>query len=106
MRPKQRSWLAPPRSRFAQAYPSPLESIDIGAGVVDSDYRGEIRVLFINNGSEPYHINCHDRIAQLIFEKFEPLTHLIGMTNQNETVEEEHEPDLERGEGGFGSTGV
>ena len=82
------------------------KSIDIGAGVVDSDYRGEIRVLFINNGSEPYHINCHDRIAQLIFEKFEPLTHLIGMTNENETVEEEHDPDLERGEGGFGSTGV
>ena len=42
------------------------KSIDIGAGVVDSDYRGEIRVLFINNGLEPYHINCHDRIAQLM----------------------------------------
>ena len=79
-------------------------SIDVGAGVVDPDYRGEIRVLLINNGNETYSVKEHDRIAQLIFEKFEPDT-LLECHMSNNSIMYEEAGDLERGEGGFGSTG-
>ncbi|XP_010129383.1 PREDICTED: deoxyuridine 5'-triphosphate nucleotidohydrolase-like, partial [Buceros rhinoceros silvestris] len=39
-------------------------SIDVGAGVLDPDYRGEIKVLLINNGEVPFAYNKGDRIAQ------------------------------------------
>ena len=45
------------------------KSIDIGAGVIDSDYRGEVKVLIINNGRNIFHVKPGDRIAQLIIEK-------------------------------------
>jgi len=80
------------------------QSIDIGAGVVDPDYRGEIRVLIINNGDETYCVKEHDRIAQLIFEKFEPDT-ILECSLPDNTLLIEEEGDLERGDGGFGSTG-
>jgi len=72
-----------------------LRGIDIGAGVVDSSYRGEIKVLMINNSGEDYYVNKFDRIAQLIIEKCEnyPVS-LCTELNQSE-----------RGNGGFGSTG-
>ena len=43
--------------------------IDIGAGVIDTDYRGEVGVVLFNFGSEDFVVNMGDRIAQLIFEK-------------------------------------
>ena len=43
--------------------------IDVGAGVIDSDYRGEIGVVLFNFGSENFVVNMGDTIAQLIFEK-------------------------------------
>ena len=43
--------------------------IDIGAGVVDIDYRGIIKVVMFNHDSDDYHVNVGDRIAQLIFER-------------------------------------
>ena len=43
--------------------------VDIGAGVIDSDYRGELGVILFNFGDEDFTINMGDRIAQLIFEK-------------------------------------
>jgi len=64
-------------------------------GTIDSDYRGEIKVLLINHGTEPYHISNGDRIAQMVFAKRE----------QAVFVEVEQLPDSERGSGGFGSTG-
>lgn len=73
-------------------------SIDIGAGVIDFDYRGEVFVCFINNhSSDAYNIKVGDRIAQLIPTR----------TERFETIQEvgEH-TKTERGTGGFGSTGV
>ena len=52
-----------PRSGIA------LKFIDIGAGVIDSDYRGEIGVILFNFGDEDFMVNMGDKIAQLIFEK-------------------------------------
>lgn len=71
------------------------KKIDVGAGVVDSDYRGEVKVLLLHNGRDVEHIKKGDRIAQLILEK-------IGFS-EIEVVEEL--PDTVRGDGGFGSTG-
>jgi dUTP pyrophosphatase len=46
------------------------KGIDVLAGVIDSDYRGEIIVALINLGQEPVQINVGDKIAQMIFEKY------------------------------------
>jgi dUTP pyrophosphatase len=67
-----------------------------GTGTIDSDYRGEIKVPMINWGSEDFVINCGDRIAQMVVARYERVAW--------ETVEEL--PESERGEGGFGHTGV
>jgi len=64
-------------------------------GTIDPDYRGEIRLLVVNLGTEPYTINRGDRIAQMVVARFAK-------------VEWESVPELEetpRGEGGFGHTG-
>ena len=72
-------------------------NIDVGAGVVDYDYRGEIFVCFINNSIDTaYSIKAGDRIAQMILTRIER----FGDVN----LVESHE-DTKRGEGGFGSTG-
>lgn len=67
-----------------------------GIGTIDSDYRGEIKVILINLGDKEFVINSGDRIAQMVFIKHEQA--------QFELVEELNE--TERGEGGFGHTGV
>lgn len=67
-----------------------------GIGTIDSDYRGEIKVILINLGDKDFTINNGDRIAQMIFIKHEQADF--------ELVEELQ--DTERGEGGFGHTGV
>ena len=64
-------------------------------GTIDSDYRGEIKVIIYNHGSEDFIVNNKDRIAQMI------LTPIMKME-----LEETNElPETVRGEGGFGSTG-
>ena len=64
-------------------------------GTIDSDYRGEIKVILFNHGNKNFKINNNDRIAQMI------LTPVIKMD-----LEETNElPDSIRGSGGFGSTG-
>ena len=64
-------------------------------GTIDSDYRGEIKVILFNHGNKSFKINNNDRIAQMI------LTPVIKMD-----LEETNElPDSIRGAGGFGSTG-
>ena len=65
-------------------------------GTIDPDYRGEIGVILINHGSEPFTVNPGDRIAQMLFAKFE----------RGELLEVEHLEESARGEGGFGHTGV
>ena len=64
-------------------------------GTIDSDYRGEIKVIIFNHGDKNFVINNGDRIAQMI------LTPVIKM----EFEESEDLPETLRGEGGFGSTG-
>ena len=69
--------------------------IDVGARVVDSDYRGEIGVILFNFGNQDFIVNMGDRIAQLIFEKIN--TPVIKETNDLEGIRP--------GEKGYGSTG-
>ncbi|MGN6802709.1 MAG: dUTP diphosphatase [Ginsengibacter sp.] len=64
-------------------------------GTVDSDYRGEIKIILINLSSEPHTINSGDRIAQMIVEKVE----------KAKLIEVEKLETTGRGEGGFGHTG-
>ena len=66
-----------------------------GVGIVDTDYRGEICVPLINQGSEPFTVTDGMRIAQLI-------TVPVYLP---ETAEADELPDTARGAGGFGSTG-
>ena len=64
-------------------------------GTIDSDYRGEIKVILYNHGDNNFLINNKDRIAQMI------LTPVIKMSlEETDTL-----PETVRGEGGFGSTG-
>jgi len=67
-----------------------------GIGTIDSDYRGEIKVILINLGNEDFTINSGDRIAQMVFIKHE----------QAEFELTEELQDTERGAGGFGHTGI
>ena len=64
-------------------------------GTIDSDYRGEIKIILFNHGNHEFIINNNDRVAQMIF------TPVIKM-NLEET---DNLPDSIRGKGGFGSTG-
>ena len=64
-------------------------------GTIDSDYRGEIKIILFNHGKEDFLINNKDRVAQMI------LTPVIKM----EFEETDNLPDTIRGKGGFGSTG-
>ena len=64
-------------------------------GTIDSDYRGEIKIILFNHGSEEFKINNKDRIAQMI------LTPILKI----DLEETDSLPDTVRGKGGFGSTG-
>lgn len=79
-----------PRSGLSVNY-----GIDIGAGVVDSSYRGQIKVLVINNGSEPFEISIGDKIAQLIIERCVDADIEVGTILSTS----------DRGSRGFGSSG-
>ena len=65
-------------------------------GTIDSDYRGEIKILLINFGDEPFTIEKGMRIAQAVVVKYEKVK-LVESTNLSDT---------ERGSGGFGHTGI
>lgn len=64
-------------------------------GTIDADYRGDIGVIIINHGTEPFVIKAGDRIGQIVLNKVEKIE-----WQQVDTL-----PDTIRGEGGFGSTG-
>ena len=64
-------------------------------GTIDADYRGEIGVILMNHSNENYVINPGDKIAQLVFHKYERI----------KWQEVDELPTTERGEGGFGHTG-
>lgn len=64
-------------------------------GTIDSDYRGEIKIILINLGKEPYIIKRGERIAQIVFQSI----------TKASLEEVEDLPCTERGDGGFGHTG-
>ena len=64
-------------------------------GVIDSDYRGEIKVALLNHGKEPQPLEKGERIAQMVVAPYLSVTY----------EETDELSDTERGEGGFGSTG-
>ena len=70
--------------------------IDVGAGVIDEDYRGNVGVVLFNHGSADFDVKRGDRIAQLVLERIVT----------PEVVEVERLDETQRGEGGFGSTGI
>jgi len=70
--------------------------IHVGAGVIDEDYRGNVGVLLFNLGNTPFVFKAGDRIAQLVIKSYENIN----------LVQKEKLDESERGNGGFGSTGV
>ena len=72
------------------------KGIDVGAGVIDEDYRGEVGVILFNFGEEDFEVAPGDRIAQLILEKIS----MVGLKEVDDLDQ------TDRGAGGFGSTGV
>jgi dUTP pyrophosphatase len=108
LRPSERKliptgiWLQLPPGYEAQIRPRSGLAYEFGVtllnapGTIDSDYRGEVKVVLVNLGSEDFVIRRGDRIAQIVFSRvasvnFDPRPSLEGTT---------------RGEGGFGSTGL
>jgi dUTP pyrophosphatase len=65
-------------------------------GTIDADYRGEVKVILINLGQEPFVVRAGDRIAQMV----------IAPVSRCEPLEVDELDDTDRGAGGFGSTGV
>ena len=80
-----------PRSGLALKH-----GIDVGAGVIDADYRGDVKVLLFNFGTEAFQVRKGDRIAQLIVEKISPDETMTVVDALDDTV---------RDASGFGSTG-
>ena len=79
-----------PRSGLAVRH-----GIDTLAGVIDSDYRGELKVVLVNHGDEPFRIAPGDRVAQLLIQRVERVRFTAAEQVQGTA----------RGSGGFGSTG-
>ena len=87
------AWVGLIKDRSSMA----VKGIRSHAGVIDASYRGEIKVLLSNAGSESYHIEAGDKVAQMVV-----IPHLM------ESIEVDSEDklgDTSRGSGGFGSTG-
>lgn len=82
-----------PRSGLAAKH---MVTVLNAPGTIDADYRGEIHVLLINHGREPFEISRGMRIAQMIIAPVEQ-ANLVSVTTLDET---------QRGSGGFGSTGL
>ena len=83
------------RPRSGLAYRNGITMLNT-PGTIDADYRGEVKVLAVNLGSEPFLIDHGDRIAQMV----------IAPVTQADINEVDELSETERAEGGFGSTGV
>jgi len=92
-------------ARFVQRSGVSTAGIDLGAGLIDSDYQGQIKVLLINNNkvspsekdNEPFEVKKGARIAQMVIAEY-----WMGALKETTEVPE----PTERGDKGFGSTGV
>ena len=90
----ERGWEAQVRPRSGLALKHGITCLN-SPGTIDSDYRGEVGVILINLGQEPFVIRRGERIAQMV----------IAAVAQATVVEVETLDDTARGAGGFGSTG-
>ncbi len=88
-------WEAQVRPRSGLAIKKGITVLN-SPGTVDADYRGEVGVVLINLSTEDFVVEDGDRIAQMVFARFE----------KGEFVEVEALDETERGAGGFGHTGV
>jgi len=89
-----------PRSGYADKH-----GIDVLAGLIDPSYQGELQVILINHGQEPFTFEAGDRIAQVVLT---PLVQMLRHPANVEVFEEvlAFESATERGAQGFGSTGI
>ena len=83
------------RPRSGLAYKHGISVVN-SPGTIDADYRGEVKILLINHGQEPFTIERGDRIAQMV---------IAPVTQANFKIVETLS-ETERGSGGYGSTGV
>lgn len=83
------------RPRSGLAYKHGITCLN-SPGTIDADYRGEVKVLLVNLGTEPFTIERGERIAQMLF----------GLVPAVSISEVDELPDTVRGAGGFGHTGV
>ena len=81
--------------RIASRSSLAMLGIDVGAGVIDPDYTGIVKVLLINNGKANFKFNPHQKIAQLIVEEYRLVSAIKVSKIENTT----------RGIAGFGSSG-
>ncbi|XP_076893294.1 deoxyuridine 5'-triphosphate nucleotidohydrolase-like [Bidens hawaiensis] len=92
--------IAVPQDTYARIAPRSglawKHSIDVGAGVVDADYRGPVGVILFNHSDTDFEVKVGDRVAQLIVEKI-ITPEVVEVDDLDATV---------RGAGGFGSTGL
>ena len=91
-----------PKGYYGQIFPRSsmaCKGVDTSAGVIDSSYRGKVKILLVNNGSQPYTVETGAKVAQLVIIK-------IWNSNPHEVTDVESLESSERGDGGFGSTGV
>jgi len=89
--PPRHAGLVLPRSGLASRSGIALVN---APGLIDAGYRGEIRVILLNLGRQPYEIHPGDRIAQMVIARYEAIEWEEGDLNESR-----------RGEGGFGSSG-
>ena len=80
-----------PRSGLAWKH-----SIDVGAGVIDADYRGPVGVILFNHSEQDFAVKAGDRVAQLVLERI-VTPDVLEVEDLESTI---------RGSGGFGSTGI
>lgn len=90
-----RGWEGQVRPRSGLAIRNGISLLN-SPGTIDSDYRGEVKVVLANLGGEPFTIRRGDRIAQLV----------VAPVSRVDVLEASEVGSTERGSGGFGSTGV
>ena len=90
-----RGWEGQVRPRSGLAIRNGISLLN-SPGTIDSDYRGEVKVVLANLGGEPFTIRRGDRIAQLV----------VAPVSRVEVLEASEVGTTDRGSGGFGSTGV
>jgi len=91
-----------PRSGLSLHY-----MMDVMGGVIDPDYKGEVKVILLNHSDSDFNVCTGDRVAQLILEKYVDVGIVIEKSEFNSSSSsDEEDRDKKRRLGGFGSTGA